>query len=171
MKPELSRVVALDTIGAMPRDLRVEADADERRRLAGRFGWIGIDHLDAEVRLTARAGGVEAHGRLRATLDQKCVATGDPVREAVDTEFTVRFVDVALLAAGDGEVEVADDELDVIEFIGSAIDVGEAVAQTLALSVAPFPRCADADAKLRAAGVVGASGGGAFSGLKGLLEG
>ena len=58
----------------------------------------------------------------------------------------------------------------MIEFSGGAVDVGEAVAQTLALSVEPYPRVADADAKLRAAGIADEGAGGAFSGLKGLLN-
>ena len=171
MTPEFSRDVTLDTIGTTPRELHVEADAEERRKLCSRFGWIAIDRLDADVRLVARAGGIDASGRLRAALDQRCVATSDAVRETVDTDFAVRFVDLSVLA-GDDEVELADDDLDVIEFSGGAVDVGEAVAQTLALSVDPFPRSPDADAKLRAAGVV-AEGetGGAFAELKGLLKG
>jgi Large ribosomal RNA subunit accumulation protein YceD len=170
MTPEFSHLVALDMIGAGGHDVAVEAREEQRRRLAGRFGWIAIDSLVASVHLVARAGGIDASGRLSAMLDQKCVATGDPVRETVNTDFTVRFVDVALLGAGE-DIELADGDLDIIEFTGGSVDVGEAIAQTLALSVDPFPRSADADAKLRAAGVVSeGETGGAFAGLKGLLR-
>lgn len=172
MKPEFSRIVALDTIGTTAQAMRVEADADERRRLAGRFGWAAIDLLEADVSLVTQAGGIAATGQLRANLAQKCVATGDPVHEAVDQAFVVRFVDTEMLAAGGEEVELNDADLDVVEFSGGAIDVGEAIAQTVALSVDPFPRCPDADAKLRAAGVVaeGEVSGGALAGLKDLLK-
>jgi uncharacterized metal-binding protein YceD (DUF177 family) len=169
MTPEFSHPVAIDLIGAGGHDIVLEADADARRRLTGRFGWIGIEHLSAHMMLTQRAGSIEATGHLKAIVDQKCVATGDPVRETVDTDFALRFVDTAMLGAQD-EVELADDDLDVIDYTGNSIDAGEAVAQTLALSVDPYPRCPDADAKLRAAGVVGEHESGAFAGLKGLLK-
>jgi uncharacterized metal-binding protein YceD (DUF177 family) len=170
MTPEFTYPVALDTIGAGGHDVELAADAGQRRKLAGRFGWVAIDSLTAKVHLVTRAGGIDATGHLSATLDQKCVATGDPVRETVDTDFVLRFVDAAILGEAD-ELELADDDLDVIEFTGSSVDVGEAVAQTLALSVDPFPRSPDADTKLRAAGVVSeGETGGAFAGLKGMLK-
>jgi uncharacterized metal-binding protein YceD (DUF177 family) len=170
MTPEFSHPVALDTIGAAGRDVALEADADQRRKLAGRFGWIVIESLTARVHLVERADGIDATGHLFATLDQKCVATGDPVRETIDTEFALRFVDAATLGEV-AEIELTDDDLDVIEFTGGNVDVGEAVAQTLALSVDPFPRVPDAEAKLRAAGVVSeGETAGAFAGLKGLLK-
>ena len=170
MTPEFSVPVALDLIGPGGHDIALEADAEQRRRLAGRFGWIGIESLRATMHLMSTAGGINATGHLDATVDQKCVATGDPVRETVDTDFAVRFVDASTLAAHD-DVELTDDDLDVIEFSGGSVDAGEAVAQTLALSVNPYPRSPDADTKLRAAGVVGEGETGAFAGLKGLLGG
>jgi len=54
----------------------------------------------------------------------------------------------------------------VMEHDGQAIDLGEAVAQTLALTVDPFPRSAGADAALSE---LGAEESGPFAGLKGLL--
>jgi uncharacterized metal-binding protein YceD (DUF177 family) len=170
MTPEFTYPVAFDTIGAGGRDAELVADANQCRKLAGRFGWIAIDSLTATVHLVERAKGIDAIGHLSATLDQKCVATGDPVRETVDTDFALRFVDAAILGEAE-EFELADDDLDVIEFTGGSVDVGEAVAQTLALSVDPFPRRPDADARLRAAGVVSeGETGGAFDGLKGMLK-
>ena len=170
MTPEFSVPVAIDLIGTGGHDIVLEADADARRRLAGRFGWIGIEALSARMTLTQRAGSIDASGHLNAIVEQRCVATGDPVREAVDTDFALRFVDAAILGAQD-EVELADDDLDIIDYSGGNVDAGEAVAQTLALSVAPYPRHPEADAKLRTAGVVGESESGAFAGLKGLLGG
>lgn len=171
MTPEFSRIVAVETIGDTPRDLHVEADETERRRLAGRFGWATVERLDADVRLVAQAGGIAASGQLHAVLNQKCVATGEPVHEAVSMPFVVRFVETSMLGAGEDEVELADDDLDVVEFSGGAIDVGEAVAQTLALCVEPFPRCPDAQERLRAAGVGEADPArtGPLAGLKDLL--
>jgi uncharacterized metal-binding protein YceD (DUF177 family) len=170
MSPEFSHPVAIDLIGERGHDIVLEADADARRRLAGRFGWIAVEAMSARMTLTQHAGKIAATGHLSAIVDQKCVATGDPVRETIDTDFALRFVDSALLGA-DEEIELTDDDLDVIDYCGNSIDAGEAIAQTLALGVTPYPRTPDADAKLRAAGVVGEGEGesGAFAGLKGLL--
>jgi hypothetical protein len=43
--------------------------------------------------------------------------------------------------------------MDVVFYDQAAIDVGEAVAETLALSLDPWPRSPDAEAILREAGV------------------
>ena len=169
MTPEFSRPVTLDAIGSTPRTVNVMADADERRRLAGRFSWVSIDLLEADVTLIAKAAGIDANGRLRADIVQRCVATGEPVPASIDAEFSVRFVDASLLGGDADEIEVTESELDIIDYSGGAVDVGEAVAQTLALTAAPFPRHPDADVILRDAGVV-SEGGGAFAGLKGLLK-
>ncbi len=142
MKVEFSREIAVDAIGTGGQDMQVVADVDERRKLAARFGWITIEALAADVHLSLRAGGVEASGRLTARVEQPCVSTGEPVAEIVDTDFSVRFVETALLGSGQDEVELGDDDLDVIEYEGRSIDVGEAVAQTLALNVEPYPRAA-----------------------------
>lgn len=169
MTPEFSRPVALDAVGS-GRTVTIEADDAERRRLAGRFRWIALDRLEADVTLTPRAGAIAATGGLRATLTQRCVATGEPVPETMDEAFAVRFVERGLLASGEEEVELGEDDLDVIDYEGGAIDIGEAVAQTLALAVEPYPRVADAETRLREAGVAGEGESGAFAGLKGLLK-
>lgn len=169
MTPEFSHIVALDTIGAEERTITLEADNDQCRRLAGRFGWIGIGRLAATVRLVMRANGVDATGHLTATINQKCVATGEPVREDIDTDFTVRFIDSATL--GDhAEIELGQNDLDIVEFTGAGIDIGEAIAETLALSADPYPRRPDADAMLRAHGVGGEGGTGAFAGLRDMFS-
>lgn len=171
---EFSRRVPLDRIGSASVSETIEASAEERAALAGRFGWIGIEALSAEMVVQQRAGGVDVEGRLRASLTQACVVTGDPVPAEVDQKFRVRFVEPAVLASGEeDEVELSESDLDVMELEGGAFDLGEAVAQTLALAVDPFPRSAQAAERLREAGVVGEDEveRGPFAGLKGLFGG
>jgi uncharacterized metal-binding protein YceD (DUF177 family) len=174
MTPEFSRRVALDVIGAGGHKTGIAADAAECAALATRFGWTRIESLTANANLLARAGGVDALGTLSAVVERPCVASGEPVHESVEEAFAIHFVrpDETEAAAGE-EVELDEDELDIVEFDGAAVDIGEAVAQTLALSVDPFPRSPAAEAKLRAAGVLaeGEVGSAAFAGLKGLLKG
>jgi len=72
-------------------------------------------------------------------------------------------------AVGD-EVELSEDDCDTVEFTGSAIDLGEAAAETLVLSLDPFPRAAGADAVLREAGVLEEGEAGPFAALKALKD-
>jgi uncharacterized metal-binding protein YceD (DUF177 family) len=172
--PEFSRRVPLDRIGSAPFSDKIEANVDERAALAKRFGWIALDALTADFVLTERAGGIDAEGQFRATLSQPCVVTGAPVPAVIDQKFQVRFVDPAVLASGEeDEVELSENDLDVMENDNGAIDLGEAVAQTLALAVDPFPRSEAAGARLKEAGVVaeGEEKTGPFAGLKGLFGG
>ena len=172
-RPEFSRRVALDVIGAGGHKTGIAADAGECAALATRFGWTRIESLTANANLLARAGGVDALGTLNAVIERACVASGDPVRESVEEAFAIHFVRAGDEAAVEGEIELDEDELDMVEFDGAAVDIGEAVAQTLALSVDPFPRSPAAEARLRAAGVLadGEVGSAAFAGLKGVVKG
>jgi uncharacterized metal-binding protein YceD (DUF177 family) len=171
--PEFSRPIAIDTLGEAPRAIRVEADAAERAALAVRFALPSIDRLEADATLRRESAIIRAEGRLRALATQSCVATGEPVPARIDEPFALRF------EPEDGppseEVELDEGDLDVIGYSGNAIDLGEVVAQTFALALDPFPRIADADLHLRAAGVLSeeeaeaaARADGPFAALKGL---
>jgi uncharacterized metal-binding protein YceD (DUF177 family) len=150
--PEFSRPVRVETLGAEPRRLAVEADEAERAALAERFGLASIGRLTAEATLTRSGETIVAAGSLRAEVVQICVATGEPVPAAVDEPFRIEFRPEPA-AAPDEEVELGERELDVTFYAGGAIDVGEAVAETLSLSLDPFPRAPGAEASLQAAGV------------------
>lgn len=167
--PEFSRLVRVETIGEVPRHLRIEADADERRRLAGRFRLVGIGSLVAEADLSRIAGGLLAEGRITADVVQSCVATGEPVPARIDAPFRLRFV--ADMPEAE-ELELSEEDFDTIPFDGAALDLGEAAAETMALELDPFPRAPDADAVLRAAGVRHEDEvtGGAFDALKALKD-
>src|SRR3569623_1044306 len=74
----------------------------------------------------------------------------------------------------DEEIELSENELDVVFYDGGAIDLGEAMAETLSRSLDPYPRRDTAEAALREAGVKseGEAGPfGALAGLKAKMEG
>ncbi len=150
--PEFSRPVRLDMIGEGAFDLHIAAGDGERAALAERFALPGIALLEADATLKRDGETVIVAGRLRATATPRCVATGEPVPARIDEPFALRFE-----PAGEGrpeELELDEDDLDVIAYEGNAVDLGEAVAQSFALALDPFPRVADADMYLRAAGVL-----------------
>jgi uncharacterized metal-binding protein YceD (DUF177 family) len=167
--PELSRRITLDRIGTAPVTARVDATAAERAALAWRFGWLAIERLTADAVLIAGAGGIDAKGTLHATLAQACVVTGDAVRATIAQPFHIRFVAPDAADMATETVDLSPDEIDLMDHDGGAVDLGEAVAQTLALAVDPFPRSAGADTRLKDAGVLGEGETGPFAGLKGLL--
>lgn len=167
--PELSRPVRLDTIGTAPRELAVESTETERAALARRFGLIALDSLSAHVHLHREGEAVMAAGHIRATGSQPCVATGEPVPAIIDEPFRLRFLPEEMIGSAE-EIELSEEDCDTIPFTGGAIDMGEAVAETLSLALDPFPRSPDADVALKAAGVLQESEAGPFAALKALKD-
>ena len=170
--PEFSRPVRIDTLGGGAREMEIEADAAERGALAERFGLISLERLRAAIALVRRGEEIVATGRVHAALAQACVATGEPVSAELDEPFEILFRPHPA-TAGEEEIEIAGSELDVVFFDGGLIDVGEAVAETVALSLDPFPRSPAAAEALREAGVLSeeeAKPAGALAGLKDLLR-
>ena len=169
MTPEFSHTFRLDELGDGSRAVSIAAGETERAALAARFGLIGIEKLEAEAELTRDGEIVTATGTLRAEVTQACVASGEPVPARIAEDFALRFVPVGAELSGD-EVELEESDLDEINYEGSAIDLGEAVAQTMALALEPFPRAPSADEKLREAGVIGEEDAGPFAALKALKD-
>lgn len=167
MTPELSRPIAIDTIGE-PRVVEVEASEAERVALARRFGLRALDRLRARATLTPRATAIDVAGAIEALVVQPCVVTGADVASVIDERFTLRFVSPDVLAAADAEErELGAGDLDMVAHDGSIIDLGEAVAQTLGLALDPFPRVADAANEERRWSV--GPDASPFAGLKSLL--
>ena len=65
----------------------------------------------------------------------------------------------------DEEVELGPEDLDLVFHDGAAIELGSAIADTLALALDPFPRGPNADAALKAAGVLNEEQAGPFAAL------
>ena len=151
--PEFSRPVRIDTLGEAPLGLSIEAGEAERAALAKRFGFASISRLAADIALTRRGGAVTARGTVRAEIAQSCIATGEPVDEAVEESFAIEFRPLPAASAPDDELELGASELDVVFYAGASVDVGEAAAETLSLAVEPYPRSAGAEEALRSAGV------------------
>ena len=169
MTPEFSRRFVFDTIGTAARQVSIEADSGECKTLAARFNLISLDALSATTTLRASARGIEANGKLSAWLVQACVVTGDPVPTQIDEGFTLRFVEPQPVGDAAEEIELSDSDCDIVEIDGGAVDLGEAVAQTLGLALDPFPRCEDERAREDERKWVAGDEAGPFAGLKGLL--
>ena len=148
--------------------LDLVADADERAAVAARLGLASLERLDAHAVLRRDGTTITASGRVKASLEQRCVATGDPLPVRVDEAFDLRFVPEPKTAGGDEEFELGADELDTLFHDGQAIDLGAAIADSLALALDPYPRSPKAEAALREAGVISEDEAGPFAALAAL---
>ena len=145
--------------------LHLIADEAERAAVAERLGLDGIERFEANVALSRDGDQIEAQGRILARLDQRCVVTGEPVPANIDEPFNLRFIPEPPVGHPDEEVELKADECDIVFHDGAAVDLGSALADTLALSVDPYPRSAGAETTLREAGVLSEEQAGPFAAL------
>jgi uncharacterized metal-binding protein YceD (DUF177 family) len=134
--------------------LDLVADDAERNAVARRLGLQSLHRLEAHVTLERTGDIIRADGRLGAALDQSCVVTGDPVAAHVDEPFAILFTPEPASGAPEEEIELGAKDCDVVFHDGALIDLGGAIADTLALSLNPYPRSAGADAALKEAGIM-----------------
>jgi uncharacterized metal-binding protein YceD (DUF177 family) len=138
-RPEFSRPIAVDQVGPQEIAREIVANAAERARLAERFGLLSLDRLIADLKLKrADAGLIQVRGRFEAEVVQACVVTLEPVRSRLSEGFTVAFTTAS---GGDPGAVVIDpeDEDPPEELIEGRIDLGEMVAQQLAVALDPYP--------------------------------
>lgn len=166
--PEFSRPVDLREIGDKP--LHLEANDAERRRLAGRFAITSIESLVADITLVPDGPVVRATGRLRAEITQQCAISGEDFPVSIDEAIDLRFVPPVGTHTPDEEIELDAEDCDEIEYEGTAFDLGEAVAQSLALAIDPFAEGPNAEAARKAAGLSDEAASGPFAALASLRK-
>ena len=148
--------------------LDLAADAAECASIANRLGLLSLERLEAHAVLSRDGQKVRAIGRLKAALEQACVVTGDPVPAHVDEPFELLFLPEPKVGEADEDIELAEADLDTMFHDGAAIDLGTAIADSLALAVDPYPRSPSAEAALKEAGVLSEEEAGPFAALAAL---
>jgi len=166
-EPEFSRRVETARLGSGAR--RLTANSGERAALAERFGLVAIDRLEAEIALEENDGTITASGRLLANIVQSCAVSGEDLAVSIDEPLTLRFVPAAQHRP-DEELELSEEDCDEIEYDGHAFDLGEAVAQSLALAIDPFATGPEAERARAKAGLLAEEDAGPFAALKGLAK-
>jgi uncharacterized metal-binding protein YceD (DUF177 family) len=164
--PEFSRPVDRRHLKAAP--LRLVAGESERQALAKRFSLISIDRLEAEVSLAADGEAVDAAGTLWAEIVQSCAVTGDDLPVTIEEPLTLRFVPEAPVT--EEELELDEAQLDEISYSGTVFDLGEAVAQSLALAINPFATGPQADRVREEKGLLDEAAAGPFAALAALKK-
>jgi len=134
--PEFSRPVRVDRIGADGLTQRIEATEAECAALAVRLDVPAVRRLAATFTLRrGESGRIAAEGRLAARLVRVCVVSLDEFETDMDETFSVLFVPEGAL--GEALDLEGDDE---IPYAGGAIDLGDAAAEQVALTLDPYPR-------------------------------
>jgi hypothetical protein len=131
--------------------LDIVADEAECGAVADRLALLSLDRLEAHAVLSRDGQKVRVKGRLRASLEQACVATGDPCpahRRAVRPSVPARQCGEA-----DEEIELGGADLDTVFHDGSAIDLGARSPTRLALALDPI-RAVRGGCALKEAGVL-----------------
>ena len=169
MSEQFSLALSLASIRGGDR-VDLVADAAECASIAKQLGLVTLRAFQAHAVLERDGTAVVARGRLKASLEQACVASGEPIAERVDEAFELRFVPDPG-GRPDEEVELAANDLDTVFHDGSTIPLGTALVDTLALSVEPFPRGPNAAAAMKQAGVLSEEEAGPFAALAALKLG
>lgn len=120
----------------------ISADNEEMTALAERFDLLDLSNLDADLKLKRGMSGhmITVNGEFKVDVVQKCVVTLEPVPDHLSAKFEAFFTDIEPPTPIAGEVEIRDENEDP-EFIrNGVIDLGELVAQYIALELDPYPR-------------------------------
>lgn len=168
MTSEFTRMIDLRQITDHP--LVIEPDADECRRLAARFELSSVEAMRAQVMLTVEGTKVTATGRLTASVIQPCAISGEDFPVEIDERVWLRFVHPHGGHTPDEEIELAAEDCDEIEYEGTAFDLGEAIAQTLALAIDLFAEGPNADKARIEHGLGGQVASGPFAALAALKK-
>ena len=139
-EPEFSRTLRFQDIDRRPREVDLVASPEERAALAERFQILAVDELTSHVRVERETDGwYRVRGSLQARVVQECVRTLAPVPEEIDEPVALRVT-----TDPDFDPDAEDADLtsgDEVEYVaGEELDVGELLAQQLALALNPYPR-------------------------------
>ena len=131
---EFSRPLQVDRVPKLGSTEKLSAEPAELQALAKRFKIPVLHSLSAEIRATPwRGGGMKLEGHITAALEQVSVISLEAFRETVSVPLARYFLPHG--AVVDNQQE---DDADPID--NGWIDLGEVVAETLALDLDPYPR-------------------------------
>lgn len=149
-RTEFIRTLQLEPWPADGLSFEIAADPEERERLRRRFDLLALDRLVAGGRVgRLSAGGFLVRGTLRATVTQTCVVSLEPVVGEIEQPFEI---ELRRADQEDGEDVLDPEAPDVMPLLGDEVQIGELVAEELALALDPYPHAPDARADTDALG-------------------
>lgn len=121
-----------------PTRLTLAPEAPVRAALAADLGILEIRKLSFKVELTPQGRhDWQLSAQLGATVVQECILTLAPVTTRLDLPITRRYLADMPEPEGD-EVEMPED--DTLEPLPEVIDLGDVMAEALALALPDYPR-------------------------------
>jgi len=142
--PEFSRPVEIDKIGKDGLVEDIVAEPEELTALAERMKLPAIRELKAHLEIAPwKKGRIRVRGHFSAVVDQECVRTLDTFTSEIGEPVERIYIKPEFVSAGEMK-EGADfdpdapDAPDVI--VDEVIDIGELVAESLALALDPWPK-------------------------------
>ncbi len=139
---ELSRPLSVDKISAGGVAEHIVASAIERKNLAVRFGLLDLLKLEAKLNVDPTRGKMYiVTGTMTAEVVQQCVITLEPVPAHIQDNIHILFAPPRMMEQGAGPPHLESAEEEVPEpIVNGVIDLGETIAQHLAVSLNPYPR-------------------------------
>ena len=166
MTPEFSRLV--DIRNLPDGVLTLTADTAERAALARRTGVEAITRFEAAVTLVRGGTLIDVTGRIAADVTQMCAISNEPFAVTVDEPLALRFVPETAPSAAEIELEIDSGARDEIPYTGAQFDLGEELAQSLALAIDPYATGPNADVVREETGLSDRASSGAFAALAAL---
>ena len=137
--PEFSHILHLPDLPDNGISIELSVPEMNRAALAKRFGLQALDRFNVNLIVTwrDRKRAVSLSGNLEAEVVQTCVVTLEPVRQTVHEVLD----QVYSLDQDSDETVIDPNGVEPLE--GDNLDVGEIVAEELALALDPYPRSSD----------------------------
>lgn len=144
----LKATVNVSELEKEPKSFSLRGTEAELADVAERFDLIAVEALSGTLSVSDKGAGqgILVTGALAAKFTQKCIATLEPVHEELETEFELLLVDPEMADRMDDEGVYLDaDAPDYDALEGDDIPLGEILAQTLSISMNPYPRADGAE--------------------------
>ncbi len=138
---EFPRPLNVAELSGGAKQAEVSATPAELQTLAERFAVEAIGAMAARLRLRLKNGRLYVSGELEADIQQICVVSLEPFWHRITAQIEEEY----LLTDSPDSVEVDVDETSPEPLTGDSLDLGEMVAQNLALLIDPHPRADGAD--------------------------
>jgi len=133
VKYEFSRPLQVDRVPALGSHERIAADEKECAALAKRLGISKLHSLGGLLKVVPwRDGGLKITGTLKAEVDQVSVISLETFTSTLEYSVERYF-----LSPRTGN-PAPEEDVDIIEH--GIVDLGEILAETMALELDPYPR-------------------------------
>jgi hypothetical protein len=123
--------------------LDLVADAATRAAIAAVAGVRALPHLAASFDVAPQGAGLRVAGEVRATVEQTCVVTLEPLTSEVNEPIDLVFVAGAAAVAPEAEAAETIDPAAVDDpetLVDGVADLGVVATEFLLLAIDPYPR-------------------------------